>query len=112
MGKIKRAMAIGVITTILGTTASCSLWDAINPMSKGLSVDTELTVGDKNQTVNADVAAVKNTTTNTADTISITKVDNTSKFMVILALLGWVLPTPSSMWSSFMKYIRRRKNEK
>lgn len=103
MNKIGRYIATGVLAVSLGGTASCSVWDFVKP-SSGLSVDTELVVGDKNQTANVEVAA----THNTADNI-IQNIDNTDKFMTILALSGWLLPTPATMWKKGTSWYRRRK---
>ena len=104
MGKIGRWIGIGVLSVSLGTTASCSVWDMVKP-SSGLSVDTELVVGDKHQTAEVEVAA----THNTADSIvqNIDNVDKTTLGLLILSVAtgvaGWMSPVPG-----FIK--RRRKH--
>lgn len=103
MNSIKHYIAVGVLSVALGTTASCSVWDFVKP-SSGLSVDTELVVGDKQQVVHTELGQ----TTNTADNI-IQNIDNTDKFMTILALTGWLLPTPGQMWENSKAWYRRRK---
>ena len=81
-----------------GTIASCSLWDVIKP-SSGLSVDTELVIGDKQQVVHTEIGQ----TSNTADSI-VQNIDNTDYIMlgalllsVITGVVGWMLPVPKFM---------------
>jgi len=87
------ALAIGA-----GTLTSCTVWDFIKP-SSGLSVDTELVVGDKQQVVHTELGQ----TSNTADSIIIQN-DNVDYTMLGLLLLsvgtgvaGWMLPVPKFM---------------
>ena len=102
MNIIKRYIAIGVLAVSSGTLASCSVWDFVKP-SSGLSVDTELVVGDKNQTANVSLGE----TTNKADSIiqNIDNVDKTTLGLLILSVatgvVGWMSPVPG--------FIRRRK---
>ena len=73
--------------------------------SEGVSVDAELTVGDKEETVATDVAGEK--TVNTADSITynIQETDKTSFFWVAFAFLGWLLPSPRQCYMMIAKWI-------
>lgn len=83
------------------------MWDLVKP-SSGLSVDTELVVGDKKQEVaTGAVVGQRETTHNTAETITqtYTTVDEgMGTFELILALtmafmLGWLaMPSARQMW--------------
>ena len=93
---------------LLFSLSSCTLWDIINPFSKGegLSVDAEMVVGDKQEEVNTEIVGKKETTVNTADSIVNTyqTVNEQYPFWVVaLLILGWVLPSPHQMWSSFWR---------
>lgn len=95
---MKKYILIAILTISGGTLASCSAWDLIKP-SSGLSVDTELVVGDKVQTVNSEIG----TTNNKADSI-VQNIDNTDYIMlgalltsVITGVVGWMLPVPKFM---------------
>ncbi len=89
--------------------SSCSVWDIIKP-SSGLSVDTEIVAGDK--AINTEVSGKKETNNNTADTIN--QVFNTVNeehnwFPWLMAVLGFMLPTPSRMWIGIKELVRRKK---
>jgi len=92
----------------------CTLWDTINPFKsggKGIDVDTELTVGDKKKGVNTEVSGKKEETHNTADSIVNTYNqirEDTSPWVLILLVLGWILPSPASMWGGVLKLFNRR----
>lgn len=95
--KIKGLLCASVMALSL---SSCSALDLIKP-SPGLSVDTEITAGDKNQT--AEVAGHKEVVT--ADTIN--KTYNTVNkrnywdmiiFSVVGWIVGWITKTPYHMW--------------
>lgn len=98
MKAIRQSILIGCLAVGSGTIASCSLWDVIKP-SSGLSVDTELVIGDKQQVVHTELGQ----TVNTADEIIIQN-DNVDYTMLGLLLLsvgtgvaGWMLPVPKFM---------------
>jgi len=82
--------------------AGCSIMDFIpNPFdNSGLSVDTEIVAGDKE--IATEVTAKKETTntTNTADIINQPTINEagTDYFLVIFALIGWILPSPRQLW--------------
>lgn len=89
--------------------SGCTLWDTINPFKsgKGIDVDAELVVGDKS----TEVTGKKETTNNTAEAITNTynTVNEEYPWWVIgLLVLGWILPSPASMWKSGLKLIKRR----
>ena len=93
------------------------MWDIINPFkaSSGLSVDTEIVVGDKQEEVNTEVVGNKETTNNTAESIS--QVYNTVNegidwWVWVLMIVGWITPTPTRMWGAFINLFRRKKNAK
>jgi len=95
---IRRYILIGALSVGGGSLASCSMWDIIKP-SSGLSVDTELVIGDKQQVVHTELGQ----TVNTADEIIIQN-DNVDYTMLGLLLLsvgtgvaGWMLPVPKFM---------------
>lgn len=83
---------------------SCALWDFFKP-GGGLSVDTEIVAGDKDETIATEVVGNKDTTHNTAD--AITQTYNTVNeqypwWIVLLLILGWTLPSPSQIWKRFL----------
>lgn len=87
--------------------SGCTLWDVIKP-SSGISVDTEIVAGDKQQEVaTGAVVGKKETTNNTAETIQQTyhTVDEGlsiwDQFLMLLMafLLGWLaMPDAIHMW--------------
>ena len=85
--------------------SGCSVWDLVKP-SSGLSVDTEIVAGDKE--INTEVNGKKETTTNTADAITQTY-NNVNEaypwWVVVLLILGWVTPSPTQMWKSFLRLL-------
>lgn len=93
-----------VMLILASSLAGCS-WlgvvkDVFMPSSSGLSVDAELTVGDKQEEVNTEVVGNKETTHNTADVLNQTyeTVNEAAPWWVVLLLiLGWVLPEPTRM---------------
>ncbi len=95
MNQLRSLTLVLVLSVGAGSTMSCSVWDMVKP-SSGLSVDTELVVGDKQQAVNTDIGG----TTNTAETIEITNVDENPSFLwSLLFLLGWLAPAPPIPWA-------------
>lgn len=80
--------------------------------SPGISVDAELTVGDKEETVTTDVTAGEKTV-NTADNITYNVHEENkgpSVWWAAFAFLGWVLPSPRQLWIAIKSYLvgRRR----
>lgn len=97
-----------VIILLLSVLASsCSLWDMASGVLKptpGLSVDTEIVAGDKKEEVNTDVTGEK--TVNTAENITynITE-DNVDYTLFIVALIGWIAPSPRQIWLSIKQWV-------
>jgi len=95
-----------LMIVLASSLAGCALWDMVNPFSQsGLSVDAELTVGDKNQTVNTAVGE----TSNTADTMNIVNESHMPLWAILFGISGWILPRPQTMWKSFS---RRKSHDK
>lgn len=78
-----------LLTSIL---TACSWTDALNMLSpsKGGGIDTELVVGDKSQSVVTEIGGQE------AETI--TNVTDSNNFLLVLAMLGWFLPSPQEMY--------------
>jgi hypothetical protein len=89
------------VLLLVGTMllSSCTLWDLIKPGDgPALAVDTEIVAGDKNQTVETNVGE----TTNNQAAEEITIENNyTDYWLVIIAILGWISPTPTTIWKWF-----------
>ncbi len=88
--------------------AGCSMWDVVKGVispSQGVSVDAELTVGDKTEEVNTDVAGEK--TVNTAENITYNVHEENkgpSILWVAFAFSGWLLwfvESPQALWRRF-----------
>lgn len=107
---------------ITGILPGCTLWDLVKP-SSGISVDTELVVGDKQEEI-ATGAVVgtreTKTTTNTAETITQTyhtvHQGKTIWDMFLMALMaflvGWLLmPSTRQMWLMIKKFINRNQSD-
>lgn len=84
----------------VGTTSACSAWDLIKP-SKGIEASVEVVAGDKDQTLNAEVAGTKNT----AEQISIQNIEEVPLSFMILAMLGWLLPSPGAIWRGLLQLL-------
>ena len=104
MEQIRNMIFVLIMSVSSGTLASCTIWDMVKP-SSGLSVDTELVVGDKEQVVHTELA----TTNNTADNITqnIDNVDYVTLGLLLLSVatgvVGWMAPVP--------KFLRKKGNE-
>ena len=106
MIQLRTYVLVFLLSIGVGTTTACSMWDMIKPSSPGLSVDTELVVGDKEQQVNTDIGH----TTNTAETISIQNVDESPSFLfMFLMVLGWIMPDPARIWGWMKNIFKRRR---
>lgn len=89
--------------------------DAVLPGDDGLSVDTEIVAGDKEETIEAGTGATIGNResvdqSNTAEVVNqtITTVNESpALWLYLLGLLGWLLPTPRSMWEAVMRYKNR-----
>lgn len=81
---------LSIVLLALSLTA-CSWSDLIGIVSpsKG-GIDTEVVVGDKNQTVSTEVGK--------QEAESISNVTDTSPLLLSLAMLGWFLPTPQGLF--------------
>ena len=104
-------MRIWILALVL-LTSSCSVWDFIKP-SSGISVDTEIVAGDKQEAINTEISGKKETTNNTADTISQTynTVNESMDWWIwMLMIVGWITPTPTRMWGAFINLFRSKKN--
>ena len=104
-----------VLALILASSLSgCTLWDAalgVLKPSEGISVDAEMTIGDKTEEVNTEIAAEKNTTHNVADQVYNTYQEMNEAapwWIILLLILGWVLPAPHSMWNGIVRLFKRK----
>jgi len=91
---------------------SCTVWDFIKP-SSGISVDTEIVAGDKEETIATEVVGKKEITTNTADAITQTynTVNESMEWWIwVLMVVGWMTPTPTVMGRGFINLFRRKKD--
>lgn len=95
---MRKYVLILVLAVGAGSASSCAAWDFIKP-SQGLSVDTELVIGDKQQVVHTEIGQ----TVNTADAITIENdnVDYVTLGLLLLSVgagvVGWMLPVPKFM---------------
>ena len=77
----------------------CSWKDVIgllSPSSGG--IDTEIVVGDKKEEIVTEIGTQKQT----ANEITNTTVDNAPVWLIVLAMLGWFLPTPQGMVKMYL----------
>lgn len=107
-----RKIIVLLLATVLasGCNPISAIWGAVKP-SGGVDVDAELTVGDKTEEVNTDVAGEK--TVNTAENITYNVHEENkgpSIWWAAFAFLGWFLPSPRQLWISAKAYFvgRRR----
>ena len=95
--------------------SSCSVMDVFSLFtpSKGLSVDAELTVGDKSEEIaTGAVIGNKETTNNTAEEISqVFNTVNEAEPLLpwLVAMLFLMLPTPTRMYMGIKSLFRRKK---
>ena len=97
---MKRLMLMAVLLV-----ASCSAIDVAKTVMGGAvgggpSLDVEVVAGDKNQEVQVGdkIAAKAVQITNELDYV-----------LLIVAILGWVLPTPGQLWKAGTGWMRRGK---
>ena len=62
-------------------------------------INTELTVGDKQEEINTNVGETN--TKQQAEEIT-NYVDNIPPFVLLMLVLGWLLPSPTEMWKGFL----------
>lgn len=107
---MKRILVVVLLAVLAsGCNPLSAIWGAVKP-SGGVDVDAELTVGDKNEEVNTDVAGEK--TVNTAENITYNiheEKKGPSVWWAAFAFLGWFLPSPRQLWLSAKAYLGRRK---
>jgi len=88
--------------------------DWIMTATKGISVDKEVMVGDKQEKIDkGDVVGKKETTNNTAENITqaITTVNEANPTIPwLVAMLCLMLPTPTRMWMGIMNLFKRKRN--
>lgn len=91
--------------------SACSTMDIVKNAGKavlgggsdsGLSVDTELVVGDKNQQAEVQVG---DRSQQQAESIANTQINNISPFVLLLLILGWLLPSPQEIWGGFVSLL-------
>ena len=92
-----------IIAFLIIILSGCSLSDVAGffKPSQGLSVDAEMTIGDKQEDINTDVKIAEEANTITAETVTTNKTEinnGASWWMVGLLILGWILPSPAQMW--------------
>ena len=101
---MNKMLMVGILSISMGTISACSMWDLVKP-SSGLSVDTELIIGDKHQTLDVEIAATHNTADNITQNID--NVDKTTLGLLVISVaagvVGWMLPVPG--------FMKRRKNK-
>lgn len=91
--KMRNVVSVVLLSLFLAACSWSDLIGIVSP-SKG-GIDTEIVVGDKNQTVSTEVGK--------QEAESISNITDTSPFLLALAMLGWFLPTPQGlfrMWKS------------
>ena len=91
---------IKVFILCLSLTA-CSWTDALDFIipSKDGGINTELVVGDKNQSVVTEVGSETNN--QQAESIVNNITDEAPIWLILFGMIGWVLPSPQSMWTSW-----------
>lgn len=65
-------------------------------------IDTELTVGQKNEEVQVNTRIGS---TDKYNVQTIERVDQVPVFFMLLLILGWLLPSPSEIWKGFLKLL-------
>jgi hypothetical protein len=103
--------------------AGCSALDLINPLSGG-GVNSNAQVGKENtqQVVGSQIETTTNVQGNQTNSqvsgskIGDVQINEVPLWIILLAILGWMLPTPTNMWNGFVKALpwnrRKRKPRK
>lgn len=76
----------------------------LSPDSKGLSVDTELTVGDKQENTNVDIGDKSN---QQAESIVNNTIEDIPLWVILLMIIGWMAPDPATCWNGTINLIGR-----
>ena len=101
----------------------CAVWDFIKPASDGISVDTEIVAGDKQEEIATGAVVGKretSNTTNTAETITQTyQTVNEGKtlsdiilYCLMAFLLGWLAMPSTRQMIIMVKNLTNRRNNK
>ena len=96
-------MSYLLMVAILLTT-SCSMLSSLNPISaltSTPSIGVEATLGDKNQTASVETGHKQQATV----------INNTKEldpFLLIVALLGWIAPSPGQIWRWLTGIFRKK----
>jgi len=93
-----------VLVLLLFSLSGCSAMSLVKGVfskGEGISVDTELVIGDKDVTTELQVGSNQTATT-------ITNNDSVSPFMLVLMALGWLLPDPGSIMRGISNAFRKK----
>ena len=101
-----------VIFSIVILITACSPLDiarSVLDSNKGPSLEVDTTVGDKEEAV---VGQVGDTSEIVSESITggvhTTYIEDTPPWVVLLLILGWLLPSPGSMYNEIKSWTRRR----
>ena len=106
----------GVVFLLVILLSGCAVLDALGTLipDKGLSVDTELVVGDKQQEVqlgdrSSQVAEsiVNNEGRQEASKIE-NNIQNLPEWVILLLIIGWMAPSPSEIWRGLLGLFKLR----
>lgn len=84
-------------------TTGCTPADALKLLKPSGGVQAELTVGDKNQTVQTELG------NQDAETITNTTVQQIPWWMFVISSLGWFVPRPQTLFKMWMEYRASKK---
>ena len=89
-----------VLSTLLSACTALGLLSTLTGSKPAVEVNSEIVAGDKHEEIALDVG-----TKQTAETIINTQENNPWLLMMLMvvAIVGWVAPTPQSMWKYFIK---------
>lgn len=93
-----------VLSVLLQGCAALEAIDWLTPASKGIEVETELTVGDKEETIETHVGA--DNTSQQAEVINNVQDIPFSYILLFMLMAGWAIPSPSEMWRGLMNFFR------
>ena len=85
-----------VLAILLTSCSPMSVLDLISP-SKGVEVNSEIVVGDKQEENVIEVGAVEQ------EAGVINNIQETSPWFLLLFALGWILPGPAGIWKGVMQ---------
>ena len=103
-----------LVFLLSGCTALKGIMTGANllaPASNGISVDAELTVGDKQEEINTEIGRNTTSMEYSAEEVS-NQITNISPMFLFLLILGWLLPSPNEIWKGLkgMVLFWRQKN--